>query len=199
MKKILHVISSPKGNDSYSVKLGKTIIDKLIAKFPDSIVMERVLVNDDLPALNESHINAFFKPIEQREPADYETLSYSDVLLEEVCTADFLVIGAPMYNFGIHSSLKAWIDLIVRVGITFKYNEDGRIGLLTDKTAYLAAASGSVYSDGPMQTLDFVVPYLKAILEFMGISNIHVFRMEGTARPTFQSQDYPKVIAAIEL
>jgi FMN-dependent NADH-azoreductase len=199
MKKILHVISSPKGNESYSVKLGKAIIDRIIAKFPDSIVMERILVNDNPPPLNVSHINAFFKPIEHREPTDYQVLKYSDMLLEEVCTADFLVIGAPMYNFGIHSSLKAWIDLIVRVGVTFKYKEDGPVGLLTGKTAYLAAASGSFYSDGHMQALDFVVPYLKAILGFIGVSDVRVFRMEGTVRPNFQSQDYPKVIAAIEL
>lgn len=199
MKKILHLISSPKGNESYSVKLGNAIIDRIIAKFPDSIVMERILINDNLPPLNESHINAFFKPIEHREPADYEALKYSDMLLEEVCTADFLVIGAPMYNFGIHSSLKAWIDLIVRVGVTFKYKEDGPVGLLTGKTAYLAAASGSFYSDEHMQVLDFVVPYLKAILGFIGVSDVRVFRMEGTVKPNFQSQDYPKVIAAIEL
>lgn len=199
MKKILHIISSPQGNDSYSVKLGKTIINKIIAKFPNSTVIERILINDSPPPLNKSHINAFFKPIENRELADYEAVKCSDRLLEEVCMADFLVIGAPMYNFGIHSSLKAWIDHIVRVGTTFKYKEDGPVGLLTDKTAYLAVASGSVYSHGDMQSSDFVVPYLKTILGFIGISDVRIFRIEGTARPNFESQDYPSAIAAIEL
>jgi FMN-dependent NADH-azoreductase len=113
--------------------------------------------------------------------------------------ADMIVIGAPLYNFGISSALKAWIDHIARAGLTFHYTEHGSEGLVKGKKVYLAIAMGGVYSEGPMQAYDFVTPYLKAVLGFIGMTDITVFRAEGTAIPGLKETALEKAIAAIRL
>jgi len=183
MKKILHIISSPRGGASQSIKLGNSIIEKIEAKNPGSTVTETNLVNLDFPHLDISHIVSFFTPKENYTPENEAAIKYSDEAIKSIFDADIIVIGAPLYNFTIHSSLKAWIDHIVRRGITFKYGENGPQGLILNKKVYVAMSSGGVYSEGPMQPLDFVIPYLKTILGFVGLKDISVFRIEGTAIP----------------
>ncbi|WP_179414543.1 FMN-dependent NADH-azoreductase [Mucilaginibacter sp. E4BP6] len=183
MKKILHIISSPRGAASQSIKLGKAIIEKIETKYPESTVTEIDLVKLDFPHLDISHIVSFFTPPENRTPESEIAVKYSDEAVEAIFDADIIVIGAPLYNFTIHSSLKAWIDHIVRKGITFKYGEKGPEGLILNKKVYVAMASGGVYSEGPMQSFDFVIPYLKTILGFIGLKDVSVFRIEGTAIP----------------
>jgi len=181
MKKILHVISSPRGAASFSIQLGNAIIEKLQATWPGSTVKEYNLVNKHFPHLEEAHITSFFTPPEARTAENIEALQHSDEAIRELFEADIIVIGAPMYNFGIHSSLKAWLDHIGRAGVTFAYGENGPKGLVTGKKVYIATSSGGVYSEGPMQGWDFVVPHLKAFLGFLGMTDVTVVRAEGTS------------------
>jgi len=183
MKKILHIISSPRGEASYSIRLGNSIIEKIMTVYPGSTVKENILVNKQFPHLEEAQISSFFTPPENRTLQNIEALQHSDEAIQEIMEADILVIGAPMYNFGIHSTLKAWIDHIVRAGITFKYDQNGPKGLVAGKKAYVAAASGGIYSEGPMQSYDFVTPYLQTVLGFIGIADITIIWAEGTSVP----------------
>jgi len=180
MKKILHIISSPRGAASNSIKLGHAIIEKIKETYPGSTVTERNLVTQKFPHLEESHITSFYTPKEHYTPENEAAVKHSDEAIAQIKDADIIVIGAPLYNFTIHSALKAWIDHIVRKGLTFEYDENGPKGLITGKKIYLAVATGGVYSEGPMQSYDFVVPYLKTILAFQGMTDVSVFRIEGT-------------------
>jgi len=108
-------------------------------------------------------------------------LALSDVLVDELFAADVIVVAAPMHNFGIPSSLKAWVDHIVRPGRTFTYSEGRPQGLVIGKKAVLVLASGGVYSEGPMQAADFQEPYLRAVLGFIGLTDVEVIRVEGVA------------------
>ena len=182
-----------------SIKLGNAIIEKIKAEYPGSTVKESNLITQQFPHLEEAHLASFFTPAESRTPANIEAIKHSDEAIQEIRDADIVVIGAPLYNFSIHSSLKAWIDHIVRSGVTFKYDENGPEGLLKGKKVYIALASGWVYSDGPMQSFDFVEPYLKHILSFIGLADISVFRVEGSAIPGIQDTALEKGISSIHL
>lgn len=183
MKKILHIISSPRGDNSFSIKLGNAIVDKLVAAYPGSTVTENNLAKKQFPHLEEAHLTSFYTPEESRTPQDLEAIKHSDAAIKEIKDADIIVIDAPLYNFGIPSTLKAWIDHISRKGETFTYGENGPEGLIKGKKLYIAVASGGVYSEGPMQPYDFVVPFLKAYFGFIGMTDVSVFRIEGTAIP----------------
>jgi FMN-dependent NADH-azoreductase len=109
------------------------------------------------------------------------------------------VIGAPLYNFTIHSALKAWIDHITRAGVTFGYGESGPIGLVTGKKVYVAMSSGGVYSEGPSTANDFVAPYLKAFLGFLGMKDVTVFRAEGLKVPGIKEHALEKAMDSIAI
>jgi FMN-dependent NADH-azoreductase len=199
MKKILHIISSPRGEASYSIKLGRSIIEKLKTTYPDSIVKEDILVNKQFPHLEEAQISSFFTPPENRTAQNLEALHHSDEAIKEIMEADILVIGAPMYNFGVPSTLKAWLDHIVRAGITFKYDEKGPKGLVEGKKAYLAVASGGIYSEGPMKAYDFVTPYLQSVLGFIGITDLTIVRAEGTSIPQTKDVAIETAVSRMDL
>lgn len=199
MKKILHLISSPRGEASYSVKLGKAIVDRIRLKDPESTLKEINLVTSHFPHLEESHLASFFTSPENRTPENLLAVKHSDEAIAEIMEADEIVIGAPMYNFNIHSSLKAWIDHICRAGLTFKYDETGPKGLIKGKKIYVALSSGGVYSDGPAQGMDFVTPYLKAIFSFLGIDDIRIIRVEGTSIPDLKDHAMNKAVASINV
>ena len=183
MKKILHIISSPKGEYSFSNKLGNAIIEQLKAAHPGSSVQVRDLTKNPFPHLEEATLAAFFAPVAEQTPAHKAALQHSDEATAELLGADIIVIGTPLWNFGIPSVLKAWVDHIARAGLTFKYTETGVEGLVKDKTVYIALASGGIYSAGPMQGYDFASTYLKGLLGFLGMTDLTVFRVEGTAFP----------------
>lgn len=197
MKKILHVISSPRGNASFSIQLGNAIIEKLQATWPGSTVKEYNVASKHFPHLEEAHITSFFTPAEARTAANIEALQHSDEAIKELFDADIIVIGAPMYNYSIHSSLKAWLDHIARAGVTFSYGEGGPKGLVTGKKVYIAMSSGAVYSEGPMQERDFVAPYLKTVLGFIGITDVTVVRAEGTSLPGIKDTAMEKAVNSI--
>lgn len=200
MKKILHIISSPQGESSVSRKLGNTIIEKIKAKYPDSIVRERNLVADHFPHLDQLQIGSWFTPADSHSPEQVTAIKISDEAIAEVQEADIYVIGAPFYNFAIPSTLKAYLDHIARPGITFRYNEDGQPeGFLKNKQAYVAIASSGVYSEGAFQSFDFVSPYLKFMLGFLGISDITFVRAEGLRIDGVKETAFEKGVASIAI
>jgi len=181
MAKILNIISSPRGEASNSIKLASAIIDKLREKDPAAAVQVKNLTSKPFPHLEEVHLNAFFTPIEKHTEANKEAIHHSDEAIKEIMDADILVIGAPMYNFGVSSVLKSWFDHIARAGITFKYTANGPEGLLTGKKAYVAVTTGGIYSSGDAVAADFVTPYIKTMLGFVGITDVTIVRAEGFA------------------
>ena len=179
MKKVLHIISSPRTEASVSRKLGDVIIEKIEVKYSDSIIKERNLAKNPFPHLDEVLINSFFTPTESLSKEQAEAIKRSDEAIAELQEADIIVIDTPMYNFTITSTLKTYLDHIVRRGITFKATENGVEGLVKNKKVYLAFSGAGVYSEGALQSYDFVVPLLKAILGWIGMTDITVFRAEG--------------------
>ena len=194
MKKILHIISSPMGSHAHSIKLGNAIIKQLLLKHPGSKITERNLVDDKPPYLDGSHISASFKNDNDVSEEEKEKLSYSNTVLQEIKNADIVILGAPMYNFGIHAVLKAYIDQIVRLGHSIQYQTDGtRIGLLADKTVYLAVTAGGSYNHNEFDPVnDYIVNHLIAILKYIGINDIKPLIIEGTKSPGFKV-DYDEV------
>jgi FMN-dependent NADH-azoreductase len=199
MAKILHIISSPRGEASNSIKLGNAIINKLKEQHSETAVTVRDLTKGPFPHLEEAHLNAFFTPVEKHTEENKEAIRHSNEAIKEIFDADILVIDAPMYNFGIPSTLKSWLDHIARAGITFRYTAEGPEGLVKGKKAYLAVTTGGVYSSGPMQSADFVTPYLKTMLGFIGINDVVVNRAEGFAMPDLQGEALQKGIDSITL
>lgn len=179
--KILQIISSPRGEASQTIQLSEAIIKKLIAKNNNATVTVRNLTVNPLPYLIDGHIQSFNTPPEGRSAEQLEAIKLSDDLLEELKTADTIVIGAPMYNFGIPAVLKSWIDHLARAGVAFTYTADGPVGLIQGKKVYLAIGTGGVYSEGDYKPYDFIEPYLRTALGFFGITDITAFRIEGVS------------------
>ena len=195
---ILHVISSPRP-DSYSLQLGNSIVDKLQATYLGSSLQVRNLARSPFPHLEEVHIQSFNTPIGQRTTEQQVAVLHSDTVIDEVRAADIIVIGAPLYNLGIASTLKAWIDHLVRAGMTFRYTATGPEGLLTGKKVYVALSSGGIYSEGPMASYDFASPYLKTILGFIGLYDVTIVRVEGTAIPGLQEVALAKALDSLRV
>lgn len=199
MKHILHLKSSLLGEASYSIKLGDTIIDRIQSKYPGSTVDELNLVEQNIPHLTPEVLQTFFIPENQLTEAQREQIRLSNKLTKQLFAADIIVIGAPLINFTIHSSLKAWIDHITRAGITFGYGENGPVGKVTGKKVYVAMSSGGIYSEGPGKANDFVAPYLKAFLGFLGMSDMTIIRAEGLKVPGIQEQAFQKAVDRITI
>lgn len=161
---VLHIDSSARVSGSTSRDLTKRVIDRLKA----TTVIRRDL-SSALPQIDEHWISANLTPVDDRSPEQMDRLALSDQLVDEIMAADTIVIGAPVYNFSVPASLKAWIDLIARAGRTFKYTETGPKGLLTGKRAIIAISSGGtkVGSD-----IDFASGYLQHIMGFIGITDV---------------------------
>jgi FMN-dependent NADH-azoreductase len=197
MKHILHLISSIQGNQSYSIKLGNAIVEKVIEKYPGSTVEELNLGDLDIPHLTPAILQSMVTPGDQLTAEAKESVRYSNTAVKQLMAADIIVIGAPLINFTIPTTLKSWIDHITRPGVTFSYNENGPVGLVTGKKVYVAMSSGGVYSEGPSKANDFVAPYLKAFLGFLGMTDLTVFRAEGVKVPGIQEKALEKGIASI--
>lgn len=198
MKHILHLKSSILGAASYSNKLGNTIVEKIYDKYPGSKLEELDLVDTKIPHLTPEAFRAMFIPGD-KQAEEKELARLSDDLVKQLFAADIIVIGAPLINFTIHSALKAWIDHITRPGITFGYGENGPVGKVTGKKVYVAMSSGGVYSEGPGKANDFVAPYLKAFLGFLGMTDLTVFRAEGLKVPGVMDHAMQKAIDSIKI
>ncbi len=180
---VLNVETSPLGDYSVSRKLTANILTELKAKHADIKIVTRDLASSPLPHLTGLTVGAFFTPPEQRNVEQIESLKLSDALVDELFAADVIVIGAPMWNFGIPSSLKAWIDHIARAGRTFKYGASGPESLLpSGKKVLIASSRGGIYSSGPMEAMDHQETYLKTILGFIGLHDVTIIRAEGVAK-----------------
>jgi FMN-dependent NADH-azoreductase len=199
MKKILNIQSSPRGKASFSIQLADAIVSKIIAAYPGSEVETIDLVKTSFPHLEEAHLTSFFTPVDKHTDKDKVAIRHSDENIHAVKEADILVIGAPMYNFGIHSTLKAWIDHIVRKGQTFDVSDKGAEGLVKGKKVYVALSSGGIYSEGPWKGMDFVEPYLRSILGFIGLTDVTFVRVEGLNIPEVKDSALEKAIASIRV
>ncbi len=167
---ILQIDSSMRATGSLSRQVGQMVSHKLLQENPSLIINYRD-VAQGLPLIDEEWINANFTPEDQRDEQTKGVLEFSDKLVSELKQAKYIVIASPTYNFNIPAYLKAWVDLIARARLTFKYTENGPVGLLNDKKAYLVIASGGV----PVGSdADFVSQYLKRIMSFVGITDVKI-------------------------
>lgn len=193
-KTALHIISSARESDSYSRGLSSAIVDKLIRKHEVSNVIERDLTKESPPFLGANLIGAFYKMPESVSEEERQLLEYADSVAHDVSNADILVIGTPMYNLGMSALLKAWMDQLVRIGVTYDYDKNGdRRGRLNGKKVYLAIASGGKLEDWPCGS-EFIASHVSSVFgAYIGVAEIHTFRIEGTAMPGFQA-DYEKIL-----
>lgn len=166
---ILRIDASANVSTSNSIKLG----DQLIAKLRDQgeINLTQRSLNEDLVFIDETWVGANFTPVEDRSEQQKRALEFSDLLIDELRQADHIVLTTPMYNFGIPASLKAWIDLVCRAGVTFQYTADGPVGLLKNKQVDIVITTGGVPLQSPV---DFISDYLKQVFRFIGIEQINI-------------------------
>lgn len=169
----LHIDASARKADSITRKYTQKVLDR----FEPERVLTRDL-NAPLPFLDEEWVNANFTPIDQRSDAQKNKLAVSDELIAELKEADIVVIGLPVYNFGLPASLKAWIDLVARAGVTFNYTEYGPKGLLEGKRAVVVVASGGVEVGSEA---DFATNYLRHVLGFIGITEVEIVAADKLA------------------
>jgi FMN-dependent NADH-azoreductase len=190
-RQILVISASPRGSVSASRTAAQTLEARLRREFPDAKFVYRDLAEKPLPHLDSSVLKAIASRNLKEVEENREAGRLSDALTEELLAADLLVIATPTWNFGIPSLLKAWIDLVVRPGKTFRYAEAGVEGLAVGKRAILVIASGGVFSDGPWKAWDYVEPYLRQVLKFIGIENVQTVRVEGLNIPTLADAAIP--------
>lgn len=181
MTNILTLNGSPKTEGSVSRNLIERFVEKWRAQNTANVVARDVGTTPP-PHLDEATIGAFYTPEDARSDDQQARIALSDELVGELEVADVIVIGAPMHNFGIPSGLKAWIDLVARVGRTFKYTENGPEGLLTGKKVYVLTARGGNYSeDSPAHAMDHQAPYLRTVLGFLGLDDVTFIHAHGVA------------------
>ena len=176
--KILQINSSARSAGANSTRLADSITARLKAANPAAVVELRDLAANPHPVLDEAALGALFTPAEQRTPEQAARVALDDALIAQVQAADVIVLGVPMYNFGVPVQLKTWIDAIARAGVTFRYTENGPEGLLKGKKVYVALARGGIYRDTPA---DSQVPYLKGVLGFLGMTDVEFIYAEGLA------------------
>jgi len=199
MKKILHVISSPRTDTSVSRKFGNAVVGKIMEKYPGATLKERDVAKMLFPHLEERHINSFYTPEAARSEDQHLDAALSDAMIAELTEADIIVIDTSMYNFSVPSTLKAYIDHITRKDVTFRQTKSGPEGLLKGKKLYIAFSGGGVYSEGPFQSYDFNVPYLQTVFRFLGVTDTTVFRVEGLNVPVVQDTAFQKGVASIAI
>lgn len=173
---ILQINASARREGANSTRLANAIVDRLKAANPDALVTLRDLAVTPHPMLDEAALGALFTPADQRTPEQVARATLDDALIAEIQAHDTIVLGVPMYNFGIPAQLKNWIDAIARVGVTFRYTEAGPEGLLKGKKVYLALARGGLYRNTDK---DAQVPYLKNVLGFLGMTDLSFIYAEG--------------------
>lgn len=176
--KILQINASARREGANSTKLANTVTERLKAAHPAATVTLRDLAATPVTVLDEAALGALFTPAEQRSATQAAVVAEYDALIAEIQAHNAIVLGVPMYNFGVPVQLKAWIDAIARAGVTFRYTESGPEGLIKGKTVYVALARGGLYRDQPH---DSQVPYLKTVLGFLGLTDVRFIYAEGLA------------------
>ena len=193
--KILQINSSARSAGANSTRLADAITARLKAANPGAVVELRDLAAHPHPVLDEAALGALFTPAEQRSPEQAARVALDDALIAQLQSADAIVLGVPMYNFGVPVQLKTWIDAIARAGVTFRYTENGPEGLIKGKKVYVALARGGLYRDTPA---DSQVPYLKGVLGFLGMTDVEFIYAEGLAMgPESADKAFAEAEAAI--
>ncbi|MBP2312094.1 FMN-dependent NADH-azoreductase [Azospirillum soli] len=179
--KLLHIDSSALGDASASRQLTASIVKAFRKAEPGAEIIRRDLVEQPLDHLNGELLQVVkFRNLEGLNARQREELEQTDALVDEFLAADVVVIGAPMYNFSVPTQLKAWIDRIAQAGRTFRYTENGPVGLAGGKKVIIASSRGGVYSTSDaMRALDHQESFLRTVLGFMGITDVTVIRAEG--------------------
>jgi len=196
MKTLLQIRSSIFSNDGQSSRLAERFVARWRASNPGGRVIVRDLAKEPVPHLDAARFGAFLAKPEERTPAQQAVVDYSDALIGELKRADVVVLGLPMYNFGVPSTLKAYFDHVARVGETFKYTEKGPVGLLTGKKVYVFAARGGMYAGTPNDTQ---TPFIRTFLSFIGMSDIEFVYAEGLAiSEASKQQSLARAEAAID-
>ena len=180
MNNILILDSAATGESSVSRRLTRAAAEALVARDPDAHITLRDVGSNPIPHLTAETVPAIRAGIVETEAAR-EALELSDALIAELKAADLIVIGAPMYNFGMPSTLKAWFDHVLRARVTFRYTEDGPEGMLTGRRAVVVETRAGVYSDGPAAAMDSQEPHIRTLLGFMGIDDVTFVRAEKLA------------------
>jgi len=176
--KILQINTSARSAGANSTRLADSITARLKARNPAAVIELRDLAANPHPVLDEAALDALFTPAEQRTAEQAARVALDDALIAQLQSADVIVLGVPMYNFGVPVQLKTWIDAIAKAGTTFRYTENGPEGLIKGKKVYVALARGGIYRDTPA---DSQVPYLKAVLGFVGMTDVDFIYAEGLA------------------
>ncbi len=177
MTRLLVVETSPRADHSISRTMTHRFIERWRAAHPEGVLAERDLMTTELPFVTAPWLAAYFTPAERHSPEMKAALRLSDELVGELLVADHLVIATPVYNYNVPAALKAWIDHIVRKGITLGF--DGR-GLLGDKKATILIASGGIYTEGsPIRDRDIAATYLRLILGVIGITDVTIIAGGG--------------------
>ena len=176
---ILRVICSPKSANAVSHRVSELIIETLDKRFPDTKNNVTDIEACELPHVDDGYALAL-GGMSESSSSDNHSLTLSTQLIKQLREADIVVIATPMHNFTVPSSLKAWIDHVVRIGETFIATENGKQGTVTDKPVYIAVASGGFFQGEKAGQKDFLTDYLKAVFATMGISSLNFFILQGT-------------------
>jgi FMN-dependent NADH-azoreductase len=196
MSTLLQINASIHADHGQSSQLATRFVQAFIRARPDWHVVLRDLASDTVPHLSAERFAAFLSTPQQRNAAQREVIAYSDALIAELKQADVIVLGLPMYNFGVPSQLKAYFDHIARAGETFRYTANGPVGLLQGKKAYVFAARGGLYAG---TALDTQTNYVRDFLRFVGIEDIEFVYAEGLAiSPESKASGLAAAAAAIE-
>ncbi|MBC8022532.1 MAG: FMN-dependent NADH-azoreductase [Burkholderiales bacterium] len=187
MKTLLQIHTSMFAGGGQSSRLAQQFVDEWRAANPGARVIARDIGAEPVPHLTADRFQSFLAKKEARTPEQHEVAGFSDTLIDELRQADVIVLGLPMYNFGVPSTLKAYFDHVARSGETFSYSEKGPKGLLTGKKAYVFAARGGLYAGTP---LDTQTTYVRDFLRFLGIEDVEFVYAEGLAMG-----DAPKQVA----
>lgn len=176
MKTLLQINASMFAGNGQSSQLSNQFVTAWKLRNPGGRVIVRELAEDPVPHLDGARFSAFLAAPEARTPEQQAVVNYSDALIEEIKAADTIVLGLPLYNFGVPSQLKAYFDHIARAGVTFKYTDKGPVGLIADKPVVVFAARGGRYAGTPMDTQ---TGFVRDFLRFIGLSNVEFVYAEG--------------------
>jgi FMN-dependent NADH-azoreductase len=196
MTTLLQINASINDDNGQSSQLANQFVAAFRARIPNAkIVVRNVAAADPVPHLNAERFGAFITQVEQRSAEQHAVVAYSDKLIDELKQADVIVLGLPMYNFGVPSQLKAYFDHVARAGVTFKYTDKGPVGQLTGKKVYVFAARGGLYVGTP---LDTQTSYVRDFLRFLGMADVEFVYAEGLAiSPQSKEAGLAKAVAEI--
>ncbi|OEZ59918.1 FMN-dependent NADH-azoreductase [Duganella sp. HH105] len=182
--KILHITCSARGQQSVSYRLSQRVMDRLLSQHPAAQIVTRDLWAEPLPHIDGEYAAALGGTRDRVSAAaarGLSSLALSDRLIAELRDADCVVIATPMHNFTVPSVLKAWLDHVVRIGVTFNATPEGKIGTLADRPVYIAVSSGGYRTGERARQPDFLEPYLRAILPTIGLKSLSFLSVQATA------------------